>query len=98
MAHRSLGGKMGRRGLRIALVLLLVAMTPLAMNQYVVQEGLVAMVAIAVVLLSVLFALVAFLLLKDGVRLALRWLNTSRARLTVWNRLQVRTIRLRAKL
>jgi hypothetical protein len=89
---------MQRRGLRIALVLLVVAVTPLAMSQYVVQEDLVALVAIAVVLVPVLFVLVAFVLLQDGMRLALRWLNTSVARLTVWNRLHVRASRLRARL
>jgi uncharacterized membrane protein len=89
---------MRRRGLRIGLVLLLVAVTRFAMNQYVVQEGLVALVAIAVVLVLVLFALVAFVLLQEGVRWAMRGLNANLARLTVWNRLHVRASRLRARL
>lgn len=89
---------MRRRGMRIALVLLLVAVTPFAMNQYIVQEGLVALVAIALVLVPVLFALVAFVLLQEGVRWAMRGLNANLARLTVWNRLYVRASRLRARL
>ena len=89
---------MRRRGMRIALVLLLVAVTPFAMNQYIVQEGLVALVAIALVLVPVLFALVAFVLLQEGVRWAMRGLNANLAHLTVWNRLYVRASRLRARL
>lgn len=51
----SIAGVMRRRGLRIALALLLVALMPFAMKQYVVQEYLLA--SIAIVLVSVLVLL-----------------------------------------
>ena len=80
------------------LALLLVAVMPFAMKQYVVQEGLVVLIAIVLVFVPVLLVLVAFVLLQDGVRRALRGLNTSLARLAVWSRLHLRASRLRARL
>ena len=79
MPSGSHGCKMRRTGLRIAAR----GSDAVRDEPYVVQEDLVVLVAIALVFVPVLFALVAFVLLQDGVRLALRWLNTSLARLTV---------------
>jgi len=88
---------MRRRGLRIALALLLVALVPFAMKQYVVQEYFLALIAIVLVSVPLLLFLVAFVLLQEGVRRALRGLNTSLAHLTVWSRLHLRASRLRAR-
>ncbi len=89
---------MQRRGLRIALALLLVALMPFALKQYVVQEYLLALIAIVLVSVPVLLVVVAFVLLQEGVRRALRGLNTSLAHLTAWSRLHLRASRLRARL
>ena len=94
----SIADVMRRRGLRIALALLVVAVMPFAMKQYVVQEGLVVLIAIVLVFVPALLVLVAFVLLQDGVRRALRRLNTSLARLAVWSRLHLRASRSRARL
>jgi len=69
-----------------------------AMKQYVVQEYLVVLIAFILVSVPVLLVLVAFVLLQDGVRLALRGLNTSLTYLTVWRRLHLRASRLRTRL
>jgi len=55
---------MRRRAFRIALALLLVALMPFAMKQYVVQEFLVVLIAIVVVSVPALLLLVAFALLQ----------------------------------
>jgi hypothetical protein len=86
-----------RRAFRIALTLLPIALMPFALKQYVVQECLVVLIAIFVVLVPVLLVLVAFVLLQDGVRRAVRGLNTSLSRLTVWSRLHFRASRLRTR-
>jgi hypothetical protein len=98
-SHRgSIADVMRRRGLPIALGLPLVALMPLAMKQYVVQEYLVVLIAFILVFVPVLLVLVAFVLLQDGVRLAMRGLNTSLTNFTVWSRLHPRASRLRARL
>ena len=94
----SIADVMRRRGLRIALALPLVALVPFAMKQYVVQEYLLALIAIVLVSVPVLLVVVAFVLLQEGVRRALPGLNTSLAHLTVWSRLHLRASRLRARL
>ena len=93
----SIADVMRRRGLQIALALPLVALMPFAMKQYVVQEFLVVLIAIVVVSVPALLLLVAFVLLQDGVRRAIRGLNTSLARLTVWSRPHFRASRLRTR-
>src|SRR5260370_27484507 len=94
----SIADVMRRRGLRIALALLLIAPMPFALKQYVVQEYLLALIALVLVSVPVLLFLVAFVLLQEGVRRALPRLNTSLAHLTVWSRLHLRGSRLRARL
>ena len=94
----SIADVMRRRRLRIALALLFVALMLFAMKQYVVQEYLVALLAIILVFAPVLLVLLAFVLLQHGVRRALRGLNTSLAHLTVWSRLHLRSSRIRARL
>jgi len=89
---------MRRRGLRIALASLLVALMPFALKQYVVQEYLLALIVMVLVSVPLLLVLVAFVLLQEGVRRALRGLKTSMAQLTVWSRLHLRASRLRARL
>jgi hypothetical protein len=89
---------MRRRGLRIALASLLVALMPFALKQYVVQEYLLALIVMVLVSVPLLLVLVAFVLLQEEVRRALRGLNTSMAQLTVWSRLHLRASRLRARL
>jgi len=88
---------MRRRAFRIALALPLVALMPFAMKQYVAQEFLVVLIAIVVVSVPALLLLVAFVLLQDGVRRAVRGLNTSLARLTAWSRPHFRASRLRTR-
>ena len=94
----STAGVMRRRGLGIALALLLVALVPFALKQYVVQEYLLALIVLVLVSVPVLLSLVAFVLLQEGVRRALGGLNTSLAHLTAWSRLHLRASRLRARL
>src|ERR1700756_641911 len=102
MPHGSYGGSianvMRRRGLRIALALLLVTLVPFAMKQYAVQEYFVALIVLILVYVPVLLVLVAFVLMQEGARRALRGLNTSLTHLTVWSQLHLRASRLRAKL
>ena len=94
----SIADVMRRRGLRIALASLLVALMPFALKQYVVQEYLLALIVMVLVSVPLLLVLVAFVLLQEEVRRALRGLNTSMAQLTVWSRLHLRASRLRARL
>src|SRR5258706_12585366 len=101
MPRGSHGGRiadvMRRRGLRIALALPLVALMPLALKQYVVQEYLVVLIAIVFVWVPVLLVLVAFVLLQEGLRLTQRGLKVSVMHLAVWGNLHLRASRLRRR-
>ena len=85
MRHRcdgdSVGEVMRRRGTRILLALLCLAVMPVILRQYQVQEIFVALLGLAFTLVVVLLLAVAFVLLYGGVRRAAAWVKTYMTRL-----------------
>ena len=85
-----------RRGKWIVF-LLFVALMPLAINQYVVQEGLVVLAALAFAFVPVLLVLIAFVLLQEGIGRTLLALKTVVAHFALWNHVHLWAGRLRGR-
>ena len=77
--------------------LLFVALMPLAINQYVVQEGLVVLAALAFAFVPVLLVLIAFVLLQEGIGRTLLALKTAVAHFALWNHVHLWAGRLRGR-
>jgi hypothetical protein len=82
---RSARGCVGKQalgiGVRIMLVLLLVAATVCLRKLYIVQETLAVLLLLAVATLTFLVFAIAFMLIQEGVRQAVLWAKTGDGRL-----------------
>ena len=86
-----------RKGLRVALAFLFIAVMPLALRLYVVQEIFFVVLSVALTFIALLPVLVVFLVLQGVARSALPRLKTNIARLAAWSHMQLWADRLRAR-
>jgi hypothetical protein len=95
--HGRIGKVKRRKRLRIALALLFLAVMPLALRLYVVQEIFFVVLSVALTFIALLPVLVVLLVLQVIGRSALPRLKTNIARLAAWSHMQLWADRLRAR-